>query len=130
MHERLERLLLDWNFPRDAIEELLWHAVFGPGLTGLEPTDPSIALGVSIVVDAQRDESIAKLFQLRRELDDESFLSCWQPAPTPRIQLVVCPYAPEELIACTIEIVRPTEFTRTFLLLASNRRRSSSGFST
>ena len=111
--------LTSWGVGREVIAETLTDAVFGPGLIGMYPDDPTLSIGVGILVDEHRDPALAGLFHRRRRItNDRAFLKRWRTGVF-HTRLVLCPHAPEALVALGVSIERPRRLRRTYLLLAS-----------
>ncbi len=91
--------------------------MFGPGALGLTSHDMEPA--VAIMVDETRDPTLARLFRWRAELGGEEFADLWLTEPTPRAHVVICPHAPEALWTYQVNMLRPLELQRSYLLLVS-----------
>ena len=117
--ERLTAMLTRWQVDPSTIADTLKHAVFSPGLAGLQSADPEMNPGVAIMIDEQRDPTIARIFQHRAAQDDQTFLADWKPEST-HTRVLLDPERSEALVAYTIHITRPQAITRTYLLLASS----------
>ncbi len=119
--ERLTALLTEWDAPPQLIQDTLTDAAFGPGVMALQPDDPALRPGIGIIVDEERDPDLARLFERRGLLDDQSFIADWEAGPRPHTRVLLCPHGPEAMLAYTIEVIRPITLTRTFLLLISKQ---------
>lgn len=118
---QLRRVLNQWRVPPRQAEEILRHAVFGPGALGLD--SDQMERGVAIMVDERRDSELAGLFDWRARLGDEAFAAEWETNPAPHAHVLLCPHAPEAIYAYTVRAIRPAELTRTYLLLVSKHAR-------
>jgi hypothetical protein len=117
---RIRQVLGEWRIPPPVIKEILREGVFGPGVLGFE--QDGVDRGVAITVDEGRDPELARLFDRRAELDDDSFLDEWE-SGAPHAHTLLCPQAPEALFAFTVRVNRPIALTRTYLLLVSKQAR-------
>jgi hypothetical protein len=103
------------------VKETLRYAVFGPGVVGVEAQASKAHHDLAILVDDERDTELARLFDLRRDVDDEAFATGWTLDMPGQILTLASPTAPEALCAYTIEIARPVNLRRTFMLLLSKQ---------
>ena len=117
---RLRRMLGDWGVPPRELSELLEHAVFGPGGSGLG--DEGSECGVGLMIDERRDPELAWLFDWRASIDDQTFVTEWEVEPA-TARALLCPYAPEAIYAYTVRVRAPVALTRTFLLWVSRQQR-------
>ena len=117
---KLANTLTNWGVPTQTILDTLDNAAFGPGVIGMQPDQPDSAYAVGILVNEQRDTELAELFDRRRALDDQAFIADWELAPT-RAWALLCPHAPEALLAYNIALNRPFPLRRTFLLLVAKQ---------
>jgi hypothetical protein len=70
--------------------------------------------GVAIMVDEQRDPTIARIFQHRAAQDDQTFLADWKPETT-HTRVLLDPERSDALVAYTIRIIKPIVIRRTYL---------------
>jgi hypothetical protein len=119
----LASTLAEWGASPPVVEDTLRYAVFGPGVAGVEAQPGKPDHDVAIMVDDERDVELARLFELRRRLDDESFVAEWGIDSPAHIRVLACPTAPEALCAYSVEIARPVVVRRTFLLLVGKQAR-------
>lgn len=117
---RLRRILGDWGVPPRELDELLRHAVFGPGGSGLG--DEGSECGVGLMIDERRDPELARLFDWRASVDALTFVTEWEVEPA-TARALLCPYAPEAIYAYTVRVRAPVAVTRTFLLWVSRQQR-------
>jgi hypothetical protein len=75
------------------------------------------------MVDDERDPDLGRLFDLRRDLDDETFAARWGIDMPAHVRVLASPSAPEAICAYTIEIARPVALRRTFMLLVAKQAR-------
>lgn len=119
---RLRRILADWGVPPRQLDELLRHAVFGPGGVGLG--DEGSECGVGLMIDERRDPELARLFDWRASVDDQTFVTEWESEGEPATaRALLCPHAPEAIYAYTVRVRAPVALTRTFLLWVSRQER-------
>ncbi|HEY4827879.1 MAG TPA: hypothetical protein VIH85_13975 [Solirubrobacteraceae bacterium] len=108
----------------ETIADTLKHALFVPGLAGVQSADPNEGPAIAIMIEEQRDPAIASLFQRRASQQDQDFLADWKIATTTRARVLLAPDATDALVAYTIDITRPIALTRTYLILASKNERA------
>jgi hypothetical protein len=115
--DTMRRTFSQWHVPPRQAEEILRHAVFGPGALGLrsEQMEP----GVAIMVNERRDPQLASLFRWRDQVGDEQVAAQWRIDPVARAHVVMCPHAPEAVWAYHVTVLGPIALTRTYLLLVS-----------
>ena len=116
-------ILSAWGGSPDLVEETLRDAVFGPGVVGVEAQASKPNHDLAILVDDERDPELARLFNFRRDLDDEVFVAQWRVDVPGQILTLASPSAPEALCAYTVEIARPVNLRRTFMLMVSKQAR-------
>jgi hypothetical protein len=119
--KKLRKHLKQWRLPSKQVDQILRHAVFGPGAVRLDFDQQD--RGIGIMVDESRDPELAGLFDWRARLDVNEFAFEWQTNAMPRAYGLLCPDAPEAIYAYNVEVLRPVKLTRTYLLLASKQAR-------
>ncbi len=120
--DQLISLLQEWGAPPFAIDNLLEHAAFGPGMVGMPFNRKDSQRGVGIMAETERDPQLAQLVRRRGELNDRDFMRTWRTGQT-LTSVALSPHAPEALVAYKLELLKPLKLKRTFLFLGSSQAR-------
>jgi hypothetical protein len=118
-HARLAQLLARWGTSPEEIAAVLADASFGPGVISVT-ADPDLPPGVGIIIDTDTDQALGALLGWRTRASNEDVAAGVEVSQIAATTFL-CPDGPEALLAYTIQLSRPWELRRTFLLMLSTR---------